>query len=69
MDFRPFLCKVRKVNQVLFCCFAEAKFSEWNLFKLASYGKFSFSRPDSNGNKLAKGICLARKVRDREVLI
>ena len=29
----------------------------WNLFKLASYGKFVFSRPNLDGNKL----CLARK--------
>ena len=35
--------------------------------KLASYGKFGFFRPDFDGNKLVKGICLARKVRDREV--
>ena len=37
---------------------ARAKFSAWNLFKLASYGKFGFSRPDLDGNKLAKGMCL-----------
>ena len=45
----------------------EAKFSIWNLFKLASYDKFGFSRPDLDGNKLAKGMCLARKVIYREV--
>ena len=45
------------------------KFSAWNLFKRASYGKFGFSRPDLDGNKLAKGMCLARKARDREVFI
>ena len=39
----------------------EAKFSIWNLFKLTSYGKFGFSRPDLDGNKLAKGMYLARK--------
>ena len=50
------------MNQVQFCCFTEAKFSAWNLFKLVSYGKFGFSRP-------ANGMCLARKVRDREVFI
>ena len=32
------------------------------------HGKFGFSRPDIDGNKLAKGVCLARKVRDREVV-
>ena len=32
----------------------------WNLFKLASYGKFGFSRSDLDGNKLvAKGMCLS----------
>ena len=40
-----------------------------NLFKLASYCKFGFSRPDLDGNKLAKDMCLARKARDREVFI
>ena len=40
----------------------EAKFSIWNLFKLTSYGKFGFSRPDLDGNKLAKGMYLARKL-------
>ena len=54
---------------MLFCCFAEAKFSAWNSFKLASYSKFGFSRPYLDGNKLAKGICLARKMRDKEVFI
>ena len=44
----------------------EAKFLAWNLFKLASYGKFGFSRPDLDRNRLAKGVCLAR---DREVFI
>ena len=51
-----------------FCCFTEAKFSALNLFKLASNGKFG-SRPDLDGNKLAKGMCLVRKARDREVII
>ena len=49
-----------------------AKFSAWNLFKLISYGKFGFSRPDLDGNKLAKGMSLARKARkarDREMLL
>ena len=45
----------------------EAKLLAWNLFKLASYDKFGLSKPDLDGNKLAKGICLARKKRDREV--
>ena len=40
-----------------------------NLIELASYGKFGFSRLDLDGNMLAKGICLARKVRDRGVFI
>ena len=32
------------------------------------HGMFGFSRPDLDGNQLAKGICLARKARDIEVL-
>ena len=39
------------------------------MFKLTSYGKFGFSRPDLDGNKLAERVCLARKARDREVFI
>ena len=39
----------------------EANFSTWNLFKLASFGKFGFSRPDLDGNMLAKGIYLREK--------
>ena len=53
----------------MFCCFAEAKFSAWNLFELAFYSMFGFSRPDLDGNKLAKGMCLVRKMGDREVFI
>ena len=34
----------------------EAKFSICNLFKLASYGHFGFSRSDLDGNNLAKGL-------------
>ena len=52
-------------------CFAaskEAKFSAWNLFKHASYGKFGFSRPHLDGNKLAKVMSLA-KTKDKEVFI
>ena len=45
----------------------EAKFSAQNLLELVSYGKFGFSKPDLDGNKPAKGKCLARKVRDKEV--
>ena len=41
----------------------------WNLYKLASFGNFGFSRPELDGNKLAKGMCLVRKARDREVFI
>ena len=37
------------------------------MVKLTSSGKFGFSRPDLDGNKLAKGMCLARKARDREM--
>ena len=48
---------------------AEAKFLIWNLFKLTSYGKFGFSRLDLDGNKLAKGMHLARKTSDRGVFI
>ena len=36
---------------------------------VASYDNFSFSRPDLDGNKLAKGMCLARKMRDKEAFI
>ena len=42
------------------------KLSALNLFKLPPYCKFGFSRPDLDGNKLAKGMCLVRKARDRE---
>ena len=43
IDSRPFF-KGRKSTK--FCvCFAEAKFSAWNLFKFAFYGKFD-SRPE-----------------------
>ena len=42
-----------------------SKFKSWNLFKLAS----CFSRPDLDKSKLAKGICLARKGRDKKVFI
>ena len=37
--------------------------------KIASHGKFGFSRPDLERNKLSKGMCLVRKVRDRELFI
>ena len=47
---------------MLFCWFAENKFSAWNLFKLACYGKFGFSRQGIYGNKLAKGMCFARDI-------
>ena len=41
----------------------EAKYLAWNLFKLASYGTFGFSRPDYlDGSKLANSLCFARKV-------
>ena len=36
-------------------------FMTWNLFELVSYSKFSFSRPNLDGTKAAKGKCLARK--------
>ena len=36
---------------------------------LTSYGKFGSSRPDLDGNKLAKGMYLARKASDREEFI
>ena len=57
----------RQLSHVLL--FAEAKFSTWNLFKLTFYGKFGFSRPDLDGNKLAKVMYLARKVSNKEVFI
>ena len=37
--------------------------------KLTSCGKIGFSRPDIDGNKLVKGMCLARKARDREIIL
>ena len=37
------------------------------LVSLHPYGKLGFSRPDLDGNKLAKG--LVRKPRDKEVFI
>ena len=42
--------------------------STLNFFRLTSYGKFGLSRPDLDGNKLAKSMYLARKARDRECL-
>ena len=33
------------------------------------HGKFGFSRPELDGNTLAKGMGLARKMRDKEVFI
>ena len=44
----------RKVNQVLIYLSMEAYVSAWNLLELVSYGKFGFSRPDLDRNKLAK---------------
>ena len=38
-------------------CIVEAKFS---VLELVFYGQFCFSRPDLDGNKPAKGKCLAR---------
>ena len=38
------------------------------LVQACIHGKFGFSRPDLDGNQLAKGICLVRKARGREVL-
>ena len=40
-----------------------------NMLDLASCGKFGFSRSDLEGNMAAKGKCLVRKARDREVFI
>ena len=68
IDSRSFLAKVERSTKFR-CCFVETRFSVWNLFKLVSYVKFGFSRPDLDGNKLAKGMCLARKPRDREMFI
>ena len=59
IDSLPFFCKGQKVNFVLLL--TEAKFSICNLFKLTSYDKFGFSRPDLDGNKLAKGMYLREK--------
>ena len=54
IDCRPCFEKV-EVQLRFVCCFVEAKFSEWNFFKLASYGKFGSSIPDLDGHNLAKG--------------
>ena len=37
--------------------------------ELASYVKIGFSRPDLDGNKLVKGMYLARKTTDKEVFL
>ena len=60
---RPFFVKFERST----CCSIEAKFSAWNLLEIVYYGKFGFSRPDLDGNKLAIGECFARKARDRVV--
>ena len=65
IDSQPFFLQ----SQLSFLLLAEAKFPTWSLFKLTPYGKFGFSRPDLDGNKLAKGVYLARKASDREVFI
>ena len=39
------------------------------ILKPESCGKFGFYRPDLDGNKLAEGMCLARKEKDRELFI
>ena len=45
----------------MFCRSMEAKFLAYNLFEIIPYCKFGFSRPDLDGNKAAKGMCLAIK--------
>ena len=67
MDFWPFFTKIKRSTK--FCFVAQRLSSAWNLFELASYRKFGFFRSDLDGKKLAKGMCSARKVRDREVFI
>ena len=37
--------------------------------ELCILGKFGSTTPDSDENKLAKGMCLARKLRDTEVFV
>ena len=37
----------------------------WNLFKLASYGKFGLSRPYLDTNKLAKGTYVLSEKTER----
>ena len=56
-----------KVERPTKFCFVTPR--KQNLLELVSYGKFGFSRPDLDGNKSAKGKCLARKVRDRSVYL
>ena len=56
----------RLKGQLLFVfVVAETKFSVWNLFELASYGKSDFSRPDLDGKKLAEGIYVFSKKNER----
>ena len=44
--------KGQKVDQVIYCCSME-KFSAYILLDVP-YGRFGFSRPDLDGNKLVK---------------
>ena len=53
------------MNQVLLCCFAEAKFSEWNCSSLHPTVSLD-SLEKINGNKLDNSMCLAKKVRERK---
>ena len=53
IDSQPFFF-LQGRSSTKFCCLAEAKSLAWNLFELASYGKFGFSGPDLDENKLAK---------------
>jgi len=42
---------------------------KWNRFKLLFYGKFGVFRLDFARKKLAKGYCVAKKVRDKKPLL
>ena len=66
IDSRTFFAKVEMSSKF---CFVASRRLSFQHGTCSSYSKFGFSRPDLNGNKLAKGMCLTRKVRYREVFI
>ena len=63
IDSLSFFCKGRKVTKFVLLLWGSQVIG----LELVSYSEFCFSRPDLDGNKPAKGKCLERKARDREV--